>query len=204
MSLSPRESKLALITVQVVLVMGAFMVLKPRYQEWNTDQERVREIRVAIAMDTEKVEERPALLMDLDELMDALPVHPEGVNVVSDMMRTIERLSRNSGLTVSSVYPDQERKDPERNLYEFSIRCDWRGELPHLNGFLYTMQNEGAVMDVSSLNVKPSRQQGYLEGKLTIDFAYRRVDPADMPVAPEPETEKAAEAEEGLTVTPTP
>lgn len=203
MSLSPRESRLAIITVQVVLVLGAFLVLKPRYKQWENDQERVRESRVLIAMDEEKAAERPELLMELDELMEALPVHPEGVNVVSDMMRTIERLSRNSGLTVSSVYPDQERKDPERNLFEFSIRCDWAGELPHLTRFLYTMQSEGAVMDISSLNVKPSKRQGYLEGKLTIDFAYRRVDPADMPAAPEPEVETAEEAE-GLRVTPTP
>jgi hypothetical protein len=60
------------------------------------------------------------------------------------------------------------------DVYELPIECkNWEGTLDSMVGFLYGLREEGAMLDVRQIYIRPAAP-GYLKGTFTLYCAYMR------------------------------
>lgn len=189
MNLSPRETRLALLT-GIILLAGLTHVV------FNNRLARLREIRaqttaaqLELYRNQRELMRRPELLQTLETVRAQLPSHPEGRDVRSDILRQIQGMARQAGLTPTGLTPEQEEILPDIGVNQLSIRCTWNASPESLVNFLLRMQMLGAVMDVRELRFRASpRAPDQLTGSFIVDSAFTRVpatESADTsPIAP--------------------
>jgi hypothetical protein len=79
-------------------------------------------------------------------------------------------------LQLTSLTPDPEEELEEMGLFRSAVRGSWSGTAPQLVGFLYQLQQMGAVADVSDLRVrKRAGERESLSGNVVIEFVYARI-----------------------------
>ncbi len=176
MTLTRRETRLALMTLAIVLVGLTFWVGEPKYEEWkrlSTEAEALHQRRVIAER---LMSQKPELDSRLEVLRETLPAHPAELDVTSQILRNLQRTADEHGLTLLRREPDRER--PIGDLYELAVTCTWEGELRALVHFLYALQSQGAIVDVRQLTIAPVQgAPNRLRGNLTVDYAYSRVAP---------------------------
>ena len=78
-----------------------------------------------------------------------------------------------SGSQLSLLSRDVERESRHGDLYELSASCRWEGSLDALVHFLFELQQDDAILDVSQLTVSPTDKKP-LRGTLTVYCSYTR------------------------------
>ena len=198
MKIAARELNLLGATLAVVVLALTYLALEPKFQEWaefRTQREDLRERRAAAQ---QLLDSRADVEARLAEFRQGLPAFAAGKKAESELMRGLDQLVAQHGLTLTRREPGAEREAGD--LYETSITCYWEGDLAALVHFLHAQQSQGAVSDMRQLSVQPAGGQGVPEGRLkgtfTMDYAYRReagaLEPKPDAAAPAP----AAEAEQ--------
>ena len=173
MKLNPRETRLALITLIVVLVGLTYWIGEPRYREWQQQNEEVELLERRRDAAQRLLDQTADLEGRLAELREALPQYVEGTDVTSQILRNLQQIADEHNFLLLRREPEPERRIGD--LYELAITCTWEGELRALVHFLYALQAQGAIVDVRQLTVTPVQGDGSrLRGTLTVDYAYSR------------------------------
>ena len=114
------------------------------------------------------------------EFLAGLPVYPAGKKAESTLLPALEALAGDllTRREVGAEKPSAEARD----LYETSVTCHWQGTLERLVKFLWEQQSQGVASDMRALSVQVGstsggggkKEKGKLNGRFTIDYAYRR------------------------------
>lgn len=191
MKIAARELNLLSLTLAVVLLALTYLALEPKFQEWADFRDQREDLRARQATAQRLLDSRPAVEAQLAEFRQGLPVFAAGKKAEAELMRALEQMVSQQGLTLTRREPSPEREAGD--LYETAITCYWEGDLPALVHFLHAQQSQGAVSDMRQLSIQPAGGQGVPEGRLkgtfTMDYAYRR-----EAGAMEPKTEAAGPA----------
>jgi Tfp pilus assembly protein PilO len=171
--ISSREIGLAWFTAIVLVLAGTYFFVQPRVDAWKeavkADDNLQRQRR-----DLERTaERRPEVDRKLADLRKQLPQHPAGKDVTAELLKTLERTAQASNLVLLRREPEKEKN--VEDLYEVAINCQWEGDLEAVVRFLYALQVQGAILDVSQLTMSPaSGGPGRLKGNFSVDCAYSR------------------------------
>ena len=190
MKFSNREMGLAWITLVAVLLGITYWVGEPKLKEWKEFSETRKQLRDRQAEAEVFLNRKADVESRLEVVRKQLPKYPPGQDVVAELLRTMERLAAEHGVTLLRRDTDKERRGGD--IYEVAIICQWESDLDALVHFLYALQVQGAILDVRSLTISPGQGgPGRLKGNFTVDCAYTRektdeAAPASTPEATAP------------------
>lgn len=175
-ALSPRETRLAIITLIAVLFGLTFFIGEPRYEEWKQNNQEMELLVQRQAAAQRLLDQTDELEKRLASLREALPRYEEGTDVTAQILRNLQRFADEHNFLLLRREPQPEREIGD--LYELAITCTWEGELDALVHFLYALQSQGAIVDIRQLTITPVQRAGnQLRGTLTVDYAYSRTQP---------------------------
>jgi hypothetical protein len=172
MKLSRREAVFGLATGVVALFGLSAVVAKPAFERWT----ELRRDRAAGLLQIEKdklmVGERGKWSKRFDEINKVLPPFPADKKMDAYWGSIMDSLASKNGVVISKRRVGEEKKIGD--LYEMSIDCqDCEGTLDAMMRFLFDLQQQGAMLDVRQLLLKP-KSATVLRGRFTLYCAYTR------------------------------
>jgi hypothetical protein len=170
MRLTSRESILAWVTGLIIAAGLTYLFCEPKVKEFlqtRLDQKKVQE---KIDLDERLVAQKQSWQARLHEVSNGLLDFPLSKDVTADMLITLERIAKTHGVVLVRREADKEKKHGE--MSELAITCKWEGTLDALVHFLFELQEQGAMLDMSQLSVTP--EKGLLKGQFVVDCAYRK------------------------------
>jgi len=173
MKISKRETIIGILTLFTVLFVLTYWFGSPMIekQKWMKDEKARLEHQ--IKLNRKMIAEQHKWTGRLQELQAQLPVYDQRASVKGDILKLIQNMARDNGLTLKGSRSDREKSVGD--LQEMSVICDWEGELDALVHFLYAIHEKGLRFDVEEISVRPdAKRAGMLGGKLIIDCAFRR------------------------------
>ena len=203
-SLSLRDrALLAIGGVAVLYIVAACVWFMSLSQKWNVALKQLKR-------ETDKVRREDRLIAETDRWnMEYLaekakmPQFPEGEDIDTHWLNAMDALAATNSFFISKRQAGKEKEVGD--VFEQPIDVTWEGSLESLVRFMWEMRGaEGAMMDVDSLNVRPSTRKGFLKGTMTLSCAYMRGDAPDGEAEEEAGAPASAAAEEGAPETEAP
>jgi hypothetical protein len=184
MKLSRRELILAFSTGAVVLLGVSYLLGEPAIGRWRAAVERRQKLGDERKLAQRLIAQRGDWESRYQQQRADIPVHGVNDPVSALLLKRVEQLASENGLTLSRVQPDKERNIGD--LFELAIDCAWEGNLETLVRFLYAVQKQGAILDIRQLTVSPGQgAPDRLKGNFTLFFAFRRIEAGTgAPAAP--------------------
>lgn len=181
MNLSRRELFLAFATGTILLLGVSYLLGAPAIARWRGAAEQRQQLADQRKIAQRLIAQRGEWAQRLEQQRAGIPVHGAQDPVSAVLLKRIEQLASENGLTLSRVQPDKEKSIGD--LYELAIDCAWEGTLETLVRFLYAVQKQGAILDLRQLTISPGQgAAGRLKGNFTVFFAFSRV--GGKPAAP--------------------
>lgn len=180
MNLSRRESVLAFLTGSVLLMGLSYLLGAPAIERWRAAADQCRRFGNEANIAKRLIAQRGEWENRYEEQRAGIPRHGPNDPVNAVLLKRVEQLATENGLTLNRVQPDKEKNIGD--LCELAIDCAWEGSLEALVHFLYAVQKQGAILDVRQLTMSPSQNAaGRLKGNFTIFFAFSREGAASGP-----------------------
>lgn len=171
MRLTYRETVLLIATVFAVLFGGFAILAKPKFERLKELRDMRSELKWQIERDRQFVAKEPALVKKYEALSKLLPPAVEE-NMGVRWQQILERVARKNNVRIINSKAGIEKKLGD--VYELPIDCkDWEGSLEGIVHFLFDLQNEGAMLDIRRLMIKPKGGQ-VLRGNFALYCAYTR------------------------------
>ena len=174
MKISPREMVLVWITGSIALMGVTFILCAPRIKEWKSFQDKQAAINRKIEVTQNLLSQSSKWDSRLAEIRKKLPLYAPDKDVTAGLLIRIEQIANAHGLNLTSR--DVEKETVKGDMYELAANCKWEGKLESLVRFLFDLQKEDAILDVSQLSVTPSDKKG-LRGSFTVYCSYSRDQP---------------------------
>ena len=183
MKVSTREMTLIWVTGVVALFGVTYLLAQPRIKDWKDLGVKQADAAHKAQATEHLLAQGPLWDRKLAEFRKKLPQYPADKDVTADLLIRIEKLASANGL----VLPSREVKKESQNgdMHELAVDCKWEGKLDSLVHFLFDLQNEDAILDVSQLTVTPNEKK-ILRGSLTVYCSYSRTPSATAAKKPEP------------------
>jgi len=175
MKISSREMILAWIAGVAALGGLTYLLVEPEIKEWTLLEGKKAESLRQVGNQKRLIAQSSRWEAKLSELKKKLPTHPQGKDVTTDLQILIEKLARANGLTLISR--EAEKETLRGNMYEVAVNCKWEGKLEALTRFLFDIQKEDGILDVSQLTISPNEKK-VLRGGFTVYCSYSRIPPA--------------------------
>lgn len=175
MKISPREMILVWITGVVALLGLTFFLVDPQIKEWKILAGKKDTLEREVEKQKYLIAQAPKWDAELKTLKKKLPTHPQGKDVSTDLQILIARLAKANNLNL--VSRDAEKETLKGNMYEVAINCKWEGKLAALTHFLFDLQKEDVILDISQLSIS-SNEKLVLRGGFTVYCSYSRALPA--------------------------
>lgn len=176
MTLTPRESVLALSTAALIVFTVSGMLARPQIERWRTLRREREAILSDIELSQRMVDMREEWQRQYNELSRTLPsyAHDERMDVY--WLSVMDSVAARNDLTINRR---QVGEEVQRGMvYELPIEVqDWEGSLEAIVRFLYDLQKEEGLLEVRQLIIRP-RGEGQLRGRFSLACLYSRV-PAD-------------------------
>lgn len=174
MKLSPRESILAVVMVMAILSGGTFIVLKPKVTEWKEFRRQRLVAVTAVAKERRLLASRGEWETRYAELKKMLPEFGPEKQMDVHWLTAIEAAAAKHGVVISKRQAGEEKKMGD--VFELPVECkELEGSLTALVGFLFDLQNQGAMLDVRQILLRP-KELDVLRGRLTVYCAYTRTE----------------------------
>jgi len=178
--ISQREFRLLLVTVSLVLLGLTWLVVRGQLDSFAQLRERKDAAELTALRQQTLLQRQPELIESLEQIRNELPRHPVGQDLKSTFTRQVQSLAQLSELQVTSLTPDPEELLEELELYRTAMRGSWEGMPPAIVGFLFELQELGAVADIQDLRVRNrSGREPSLSGSFVIEFVYVRTPQSD-------------------------
>ena len=165
MKISSREMILAWIAGVAALGGLTYLLVEPKFKEWTLLEGKKAESLRQVGNQKRLIAQSSRWEAKLSELKKKLPTHPQGKDVTTDLQILIEKLARANGLTLISR--EAEKETLRGNMYEVAVNCKWEGKLEALTRFLFDIQKEDVILDVSQLTISPNEKK-VLRGGFTV------------------------------------
>lgn len=175
MKISSREMILVWVTGFVALAGLTYLIVEPQLTAWKVLSDKKQEADHQVEMQKRLISQAPKWEAKLAEQKKKLPTHPQGKDVTTDLQILIERLAKANNLNLISRDADKEAL--RGNMYEVAVNCKWEGKLEALTRFLFDLQKEDVILDISQLSISPNEKK-VLRGSFTVYCSYSRVPPA--------------------------
>lgn len=182
MKMSHRELMLAWITAVIALFGVSYLVAAPKLKEWEALKASRDEAARKIEVTQHLIDQNPAWESKLSALRRKLPRYPVDKDVTADLLIRIERIASSRGLILPSR--DMGKETQAGDMYELAAVCQWEGKLDPLVRFLFDLQQEDAILDVSELSAAPNEKR-VLKGSFTVYCSYSRIKPGVTGEQPE-------------------
>jgi hypothetical protein len=187
MKLSSREMVLAWATGVCLLAAGSYLLAEPAVRDWKNVLSQKAETRHKIDMTRRLLDQGHRWNARLSELRKRLPTYPADKDVTADLGIRIDNIAKAHELAVTSR--DMDKETTKGEMYELAANCKWEGKLDALVRFLFDLQNEDAMLDISQLTVTPNEKK-VLRGSFTVYCSYSRQHPTGgSPPKPETKTQ---------------
>jgi len=187
MKVSPREMVLLWMTGVVALAGVTYLMVDPQLKDWKTLDDKKTEALRQVENQKRLIAQAAKWDAKLAEQKKKLPTHPQGKDVTTDLQILIERLAKANGVNLLSR--EAEKETLRGNMYEVAVNCKWEGKLEALTRFLFDLQKEDVILDVSQLTISPNEKK-VLRGGFTVYCSYSRVPPAGGEKKTEPKGQK--------------
>jgi Tfp pilus assembly protein PilO len=165
---------LAWVTGIVALAGLTYLLVEPELKEWKTQEGKKADALRQVGNQKRLIAQSSRWEARLAELKKKLPTHPQGKDVTTDLQVLIERLAKANGLILISR--EAEKESLRGNMYEVAVNCKWEGKLEALTRFLFDIQKEDVILDVSQLTISPNEKK-VLRGGFTVYCSYSRLSP---------------------------
>lgn len=176
MSISKRETNLALITLIALLAGGTWWLVDSKLPIWRGMQDEIEITQNKIRSNKTAIEMQNKWMGELKNLQSGLRVFDSAdTSVAPDLMKVVSKIADKHDFLITSQRPQNEKKMGE--LFELGINCSWEATLEAAVHFLAALQEEGVNYDVRSLDMRPGRnvkEKNKLSGTMMIHFAYTR------------------------------
>jgi len=174
MRISPREQGLIWITSLVALAGLTYLIAAPQLKELESLDGRKADALRQVETQRRLISQGPKWNAQLVELKKRLPTYAQGKDVTTDLQILIERLAAGNRLTLISR--EAEKEVTKGNMCEVAVNCKWEGKLEALTRFLFDLQKEDVILDISQLTVSPNEKK-LLRGGFTVYCSYSRIPP---------------------------
>ena len=173
MKFSQRELLLAWFVGIAVLFALTYWFVQPRLQSWNELRDYQTAATKQIAYAQRLVRQRDHWLARMESLKSNVDFYPEGRDVSADYLRLLEKLSKETDLTL--VKRNAQKEKSFGDLLELVIDCTWEGSLEALINFIYKIEEQTAIMDIDDLTISMiSGKEDQLKGNFSIICLYSR------------------------------
>jgi hypothetical protein len=165
---------MVLLWITGVVALGGvtYMLVDPQLQEWKSLNGKKSETARQLENQKRLIDQAPTWNAKLAQQKKKLPTHPQGKDVTTDLQILIERLAKANG--VNLISRDAEKETLRGNMYEVAVNCKWEGKLESLTRFLFDLQKEDVILDISQLTVSPNEKK-VLRGGFTVYCSYSRI-----------------------------
>lgn len=172
--MSSREMILAWAAGVCLLGGVTYLLAEPAVREWNTVRARQAEAQHKIDMTRRMLDQGPRWNERLSGLRKRLPSYPADKDVTADLGIRIDNLAKSHDLSITSR--DMDKETAKGEMFELAANCKWEGKLDALVRFLFDLQNEDAILDISQLTATPNDKK-VLRGSFTVYCSYSRQQP---------------------------
>jgi hypothetical protein len=192
-TVSSREKNMLFITVVIVLYAVAALSFKKQMASWKAAQKVYVTAQKKLAEENALIAARDEWTSRYEQVRDLMPVFPYDKDVDTHWLNIMDSTATKNELGIARRQTNKEAEVGD--VYELPIDCkDWEGSLEALVKFLYDLNQQGAMLDVRQLYVRPSSKPGYLKGTFTLYCAYMRGKVDKLPArAQKPEADASAE-----------
>ncbi|MCL2103810.1 MAG: hypothetical protein FWH21_01930 [Kiritimatiellaeota bacterium] len=177
-TISPKEKRILLIGVTVVLYGIAAVCYKTQMPNWARENKRYQ-------AEEKKLQDARALIAarakwqgEYAQVCELMPTFSLEQDMSTYWLRTMENVAKDASLSINRR-PPSSKEIEIGGVYELPIDCkDWEGSLESLLNFLYGLSaQEGVMLDVRQLFFRPINRPGVLKGTFTLYCAYMRGNP---------------------------
>ena len=173
MKLSRRELILGFATGAVLLLGLSYLLGEPAIARWQAARQVSGKLADEKKIAQRLIAQRGEWEARFQQQRAGIPAYGSNDQVRAVILKQIEQLASENGLTLPRVLPDKERNIGD--LYELAVSCEWKGDLEPLVRFLYAVQKQGAILDIRQLSIAPDRSGGgRMQGEFTMFFAFSR------------------------------
>ena len=159
-------------TGAVALFGLTVLFARPKFDELKDIGRRQDAAMRDIEQDMQLVERRAQWEKELADLSRRLPVHPADKQMDTYWLAVMDDVAVKHGVKITKRQAGAEKKNG--HLYELPIDCkEWEADLSSIIHFLFDLQEEGDMIDVQQLYIRP-REGGLLRGRFNLNCAYTR------------------------------
>jgi len=183
-AISIRERNLLVITVLIVLYGLIGFSARKQLDKLKLARNSYTLAKEQLALEREMISARPVWQQNYDELRTLMPVFPADKAVDTHWLGVMDAAATRQKLNIVKRQTGKENKVGE--VYEFAIECrEWDGRLDALIHFLHDLENEGVMLDMRQLYIRPHPQKpGLLRGTFMLSCAYMRDNTGKSPDKP--------------------
>lgn len=173
MKLTPRELILAWIAgVVLVFLPTWFFFVDPRLADARDKRDKQQTTAAELETERRMADQKGAWQAKLNDALKTLTAYPESQDVTADMLIKVEGLATKNSLTLTRREPQKEKRHGD--IGALDIKCNWEGTLDALVHFLFALQQDHGMLDISQLYIK-SENKGLLKGTFMINCSYVRL-----------------------------
>ena len=193
-AVTSREKTMLLVAIVVVLYAAAALSFKKQSTNWKASQRLYASAQKKLQEERELIAAKDEWTAKYEQMRGLMPVFPYDKDVDTHWLNIMDSTATRNGFTIARRQTSKEVEVGD--VYELPIDCkDWEGTLEALVKFLYDLHQEGAMLDVRQLFVRPSNRPGYLKGTFTLYCAYMRGDEKKQAASGKPQAGAGAPAE---------
>ena len=174
MKMTSRELGLVWMTGLVALAGVTYLLVDPQLKEWKSLDSKKADAVQQVDIQKRLIDQGPDWNAKLVALKKRLPTYAQGKDVTTDLQILIERLAAANRLTLISR--EAEKEVNKGNMCEVAVNCKWEGKLEALTRFLFDLQKEDVILDISQLTIAPNERK-LLRGGFSVYCSYSRVPP---------------------------
>lgn len=172
MRLSQRELVLAMATGSIILFGMSAILAKPKIDEWSDVEKKQADLALQIKKNRETIASRPTWQKKLADLQKSLPEYPADKKLDVQWMSVMDQLASKHGVKILKRQAGEEKLVGD--VYELPIECkEWEGNLGSIVHFLFDLQNQGAMLDIRQLQLKP-KTGDLMRGYFSLYCAYAK------------------------------
>jgi hypothetical protein len=173
-AISSKEKNMLLIGLAVILYGVAALCYKTQMPNWKKEQKIYQAAEKKLSEEKALIAARETWKEEYETVRGFMPVFPFEKDMDTHWRRLVDDAAETHDLTLARRPFTKEIELGDG--YEPPIACkDWEGSLDSLVHFLYALSTqEGAMLDMRQLYIKPTNKAGVLKGTFTLYSAYMR------------------------------
>jgi len=174
-TVSSKEKNMLIVTLVVVLYAVAALLYKDQRASWDKQERIYTTAQKKYAEECDLIAAKADWNEKYTQMCSLMPVFPYDKDVDTHWLNMMDTVASQKALSISRRQTGKEEEVGD--VFELPIDCkNWDGTLEALVTFLYGLRQEGAMVEVRQLFIRPGSAPGLLKGTFSLHCAYMRGD----------------------------